>query len=369
MSPRGRSRFSRIEGRGPEGRLSEMLCLLLQVDPDLVRQLVGFLTGWEPLEGEVQIHTEVPTRLGKFVDLEIRQELPNRRIVWIEIKRDLKGESSEGQVAGYLRELSELCGDSGMGCVVYLPRPGVLDPNPAPHGQVTYRYTDWTEIGSWMEAQGEQRGPLIRDFVQYLKEEQLYVTGLDTAGLEQLENRVPDRFAKLIVQAKDRIESGVGAMGVDASQATFRPSDAGKWVLGWGRQDTWAHFPLPEGTPGYGQMKLEWNLRERLSGEHLGAVVFGAGLTWTAEAGDPWFGEAELLDAALESQNGMRFDAYEDDRLRFFRWLGPGEIVSASADFNGQVAELTNFVIKAFGDGVAGLKQLEGHFPTDQSDD
>jgi len=358
MNPDGRSRFGRIERGSPERRLSEMFALVLGepgVASHLVRSLTGIVVDAEPR----LISTELPTDRGKFVDLEIKFDSPSGLTVWIEVKRDLGAESSEGQVQGYVEELAERCGDTSDGIVLYLPRPGVPDPAPEEIGKVKYRYSDWTKVGRILEAGPDSS--LTADFVKFLNEEGLYVLPIENAGLEQINRGIASQFETLIAEAKRGIETAVSRrLGVNPSLGEFWPARPGAWILGWGRQNTFANFPVPLPSPEAQEAKLEWNLRRRASaGIYQDEVVFSAGLTWIGDESFPWNGRESKILAALNSRGDGEFEAHVDDRSRIVRWMLPSAVVGGAKTFEGQVEELVSFVLKAFTDVVRALESLD----------
>ncbi len=338
-----------------------MLALLLRVEPDLPLE---FGRRWADSEIEDEpprpvIDTEVSTGTGKFIDLEIAFRGSAKRLIWIEIKRDLPGESSEDQVASYMDALSAKCqAEGGRGHVIYLPRPGVIDPAPGDRDLVTYTSTDWTEVGHWFESDWSDR-PLVVDFISLLKEERLFVSRIDTKDIESLDRGGPQRIAMLIGDARDQIERRVQAeSGLGLGKGKFEPKQASTWVMNWGGHNL-SSFHLPKNLEKKGYpILLEWNLRNRREGPCDGEVVFAAGLTWYDRENPVWTELAPKLSATLEDAGKERFWEYEDDLLRLYRWLRPADLAE-EPNFESQVKVLSDFVTDAFVDAVWALRGSE----------
>lgn len=360
MSASQKSRFGRIASRRAEGQLSEMLALIFRVEPDIAVEFVRTWggSGFRNTTGTYKIETEVSTDTGKFIDLELCSRDPERILLWIEIKRDLPGESYEGQVASYLKILSAKCEEEGYkGCVVYLPRPGVLDPSPECPPNVAYVATDWTKVGKWLEAWAASK-KLVADFLLFLEEEALYVTRIKRSEIEALGTSSPQRFASLIGEVRDRVAESVrDRPEVMNSGISFEPKQPNTWVMNWGGR-THATYPLDAEFKGDDwAILLEWNLRSREEGPFLGQVVFAAGLTWYGPRGKTWGTIESGLIRSFDEAGVEPFSPYEDDLPRLFRWLDPADLAEPD-DFEGQVGALTSFVSGAFDDVLAGLVRI-----------
>jgi len=355
MPARDKSRLGRIATRRPEGQLSEMFALLLKIEPDLATGLVEEWTGWDVRSKGFDVDTEIYTRSGRFVDLQIALNVSPRKWIWIEIKRDLPGESSEGQVAAYVEDLSKKCQGDEQGHVVYLPRPGVPDPKPPEIPPVTYEATDWTEVGIWLQESPWAKRPFVADFLSLLKEETLFMERIDLSEINGLDRGSPNRFAALIEESRKRIVSWAeDEPGVDSEHGGFGPTQPITWVTNWGKK-TNATFPLEAEVGKDRPLLLEWNLRKREEGLHVGEVVFAAGLTWWDLEMPGWDDLASQIENYMNENGKGSFWRYDDDCYRLYRWLEPADLADESS-FEVQIEALHGFVERSFEDLLAALR-------------
>jgi hypothetical protein len=332
-----------------------MLVLLLRVEPELAASLIKEWTGWDAGMTELDLDTEVFTRSGRFVDIEIALKCSPRKWIWIEIKRDLPGESSEGQVAAYVEDLSKECHGDEEGCVVYLPRPGVRDPKPPETPSVAYRATDWTEVGTWLQESPWAKRPFVADFLNLLREETLFMERIDPNEINGLDRRSPRRFAALIEEARERIALWAErAPGVDSERGGFGPSQSITWVTNWGER-TNATFPLEPDVGKNRPLLLEWNLRKRDEGLHVGEVVFAAGLTWWDMEASGWHDLASRIEQQTVASGKPPFSRYDDDCHRLYKWLEPADLAQ-ELSFEDQIEALRDFVVGSFDDLLVALR-------------
>jgi hypothetical protein len=360
----------------PEDQLTELLALLMKLQPQIA---CSAASRWrrlgneqreagapQPMLGDsVRVRTQVPGRGWERVDLEIRgrEEHGKDVVVWVEVKRDMWQESRPGQVLGYEAELEKRCGDGGCAhAVVYLTRAGVDRPP-----DFTGCHDDWTNFGRWLfEEFGEDL--MVRDFVEYLKEEWLLMTALTADDLEVLKRQHRARLAaeQLLEQANVGIEEFANerALGEWPSEGRW-PAKFSGWAEKWGALDDmyWSYvFP---GDDEASSRALEWGLFRPVRGSDEEELVFRAGLDWwyrDGAQGDDRRAQVEKLLEQLEP----RFHPYEISYGEFIhrklhRSLSVKELEKiVDRGLEAQARCLAEFVVDALGASMDAVRAIDG---------
>lgn len=370
-----RSRFGGMELASPERRLAEMFALCLEAVPEFANELAsseewGRLTvdgKPKPVRTELPVPTDTPKGPAyKYIDLALSWEDGTR--LWVEIKRDMSGESSDNQIQTYVDCLEkELRGKGAAGSLIYLTKPGILDPDPKMAGRENVRYVkrSWRDLLNLIQSRGSAPR-ILAELACFLEEEQLAMEEVTLEDIRALTSGASGRVAGLLDGVRIRVRDWAKEHN-DALQPggfSFRVSS---WIADWGSDRLNASAQLDPSLSSWANILLEWNIRPRASGQYENQMVFGAGLTWVEEGvddaeeadidGDAWGVSSDAADR-LCSMDDQRFERYKDDRPRIFRWLLLEQLTELDS-LEKQVETLSKFVIDAFEDCLMELKATE----------
>jgi hypothetical protein len=313
-----------------EDRLTEIFRIVLDGNPDVARRVLR--EACLPSEGQVEVYTQVRTRLGKRVDLELVALDTENRIagrLWSEHKTG-SGYSPD-QLPNYAAELAEFPGKTQL--ITIIDEDQLEDGDDDPRWKrLTWRWIarmltevgraedgpDWRQRANSRDALARQR--LLHELLTYLEEE--HGTVLDPIShLDVIAFARANRTSDLLVAVMERAaeQSSLTPDG----QVDFSPKDD------WGA--FWQCFERPgswgERLEGYAE--LHARDEDLWAYPRVGEPAFGAGFTLPGKYYDVLRNSAN--SDWLQAVEGEGFSVADVDgyHARVYRTKYVAELISA----------------------------------------